>query len=234
MIKLLLQYFPSNLKKLLFPSSIVLSIISTIAYLYLANQEIIISQSALINLLIAFFIYLFLVSGVGVFISYNRILFHLYNKSNSSPSITITNETVSAVNKAKELKYIPWQFELEVLSKNIVEYTVFIRRSWYPDEPRPGLESFLEAISFSNPRCGKCHSDFYKGYRNYGYVECTSQECENNKRIDESELDTFSQQTIVQYKGNIRNNFDNYWKRYKKIYDEFTDKEYREFLKPSR
>jgi hypothetical protein len=234
MIKIFFKYYPKILKKLLFPSTIILSILSTLTYLYLTNQEISISIEALIKLAIAFLIYLFIVSLLGLFISYNRIIYLIYNSHQNNDSTNKSEIINPKKDTAVELKYIPYQFELEILNRNIIEYTVFIQRSWYPDEPKPGIESFLKAIIFSEPRCGKCQSDFYKHYGSIDYLECTNHDCDNDKKFYSDDVFTITQQIETKYKGNIRTNYDEYWKKYKKIYDDFTDKKYREFYKPSR
>lgn len=135
MIKLLWANFPKILKRYLFPSTILLSLFSTMLYLFISGQNISLSAQALIQLLIAFTAYSMLVIIIGLFISYNRILYFLYNSRNSlnplnNPVLKGKNEIVPS----NEKKFIPHKFELETLNHNILEYTVFIQRKWYPKD----------------------------------------------------------------------------------------------------
>ncbi|MCH7974753.1 MAG: hypothetical protein IH949_12885, partial [Bacteroidetes bacterium] len=217
MLKLLFKYYPKYFKKFLFPSTIVLSILSTLVYLYLADKQITISTDALIKLAIAFLIYLFSVSFLGFFIAYNRILYDVYYSSQKNISSIHSESIKPKKDKIEEQKYIPYQFELEILNRNIIEYTVFVKRSWYPDEQKPGIESFLNAIGFSEPRCGKCHTDFYKHYGSYEYLECTNRDCDNAEKFYSDDIFTITQKIETKYKGNIRTNYDKYWKKYIKV-----------------
>lgn len=221
MINLLWKYFPKRLKRYLFPSTIVLSIISTIAYLFISNQKIVFSYTALLKLLIVFAIYFIIIISVGTIIAYNRIIYYLFKLKD----VKAANNHISIPEK----KYLPLRFELEVFNSDSLEYTIFITRKWYPNEARPGVESFLNEIYFSEPRCGKCHGDFYE--LNRDYLECVNPDCNiNHYSYDIKKL---NERLQILYKGKVRNDYDKYWDKYQEIYDKFTNKKYDEYYEPS-
>lgn len=129
-------------------------------------------------------------------------------------------------------KTIPYEFELEVINYNFIEYTVLIKRRWLPTEEKPGVEDFLEAISFSKERCGECQSDFYVDYGSYNWYSCINKNCKNEKKIIENELFKYRSIAQTQYMGKIRNSYEKYWNTYNKIYDKFTNKNYEEYKDP--
>lgn len=234
MIKILWDYFPKTLKKYLFPSTILLSVFSTMTYLFISGQNISLSIPALLQLVIAFVIYSIIVIIIGLFFSYNRIIYFLYAriKDHNDRSHLLTAEK-NLIIPIKEKKYIPHQFELETLNHNLVEYTVFIKRKWYPNETIPGIESFINELGFSKPRCGICHSDFYVNHGAVESVECKNPDCKNKSRVYSSDLYSVNKQIETRFKGTVRNNFHKYWEKYQNIYDEFTKKNYEDYYEPN-
>ena len=105
MLKILWEYFPKKLKKYLFPSTIILSVLSTLAYLFISDQIISLSIQALMQLLLVFAIYSIIVTIIGFFISYNRIIYFLYDikKNNYSNEQHSAQQKIKVINKKEKI-----------------------------------------------------------------------------------------------------------------------------------
>jgi hypothetical protein len=228
LIKLIWQNIHKNLKKLLFPSVIILPLIVAVLSQYISEGKLKYSDTALINFLLLFSAYLVVVIILALIISYSKIIYQMHQKLSQidvKPSISSSEKSIK-INK----KSLPMSFELGVINNNNIEYTVFIYRKWLPTEETPGIEDFIRAIHFSDGRCGKCQSDFYVDSNNW-YL-CTNSKCENDIRISERDLYTIKEKAIAEYSGTVRNDYKKYWDAYKKIYDRYTNKNYDEYAKP--
>lgn len=218
--KYIWTFFPSLLKKFLFPSSILLAIVGNLLYQYISLNKIVISFQALFFIVVIFVSFSLVILLLGYILALHRIAAHSH-KTDNNPKPKIL--------KNKEKKKVPFQFEIEIINFKIIEFTIFVKRKWYPDENKPDVEDYIKEIEFSEPRCGICHSDFYVSYSSVKSYECKNSTCENNKVIYEREMYPFIKQIEAEFKGKIRNNFDTYWKKYVTKYDEFTNKKYHDY-----
>ena len=195
---------------------------------YISEQPLSLSKrviEALIGsavLLIAYFIASFTYFGL-------KVISELRDQKNSIPPEAFH---VSTSNITQKKKPLPNRFELEILNFSIFEYTVFIRRWWFPIPKAPSVEDFLKAIEFSGVRCGECHSDFYIEQRGLTYFTCTNPDCANKKTYHGLEIHKFFDQAKAKYFGDIRKDFKKYWGSYQHIYLEYSEGKPQDYADP--
>jgi hypothetical protein len=114
---------------------------------------------------------------------------------------------------------IPSRFELTQLNNDLLEWTVFIKSKWKPNEHEPGIEEFLNSMELSKFRCHTCHSDLIEhGYRR---KKCSNSECTNKKIFTDEELYRFQVELFGEFRGRVRAHYEDYWNNYKEIYSDY-------------
>jgi len=153
------------------------------------------------------------------------------------------NYSETKFEKKKQLKQ---KFELSTITNRTLEWTVYLHRSFYPNQ-KPDIETFLsELIIDKSPICNVCKSDLTKrdlpGHMRLGYVwKCSNKKCDtiiqqNKKSSIEyypDQLESLKDESLNEFKRKIRSGeFDKYWNKYVEIYDTLTNKKYDDYFQP--
>lgn len=157
-----------------------------------------------------------------------------------------TNYSETKFEKKKQLKQVPSKFELSTITNKTLEWTVYLHRSFYPNQ-KPDIETFLsELIIDKSPICNVCKSDLTKrdlpGHMRLGYVwKCSNKKCDTiiqqNKKSSieyySGQLEPLKDESLNEFKRKIRSGeFDKYWNKYVEIYDTLTNKKYDDYFQP--
>lgn len=199
-------------------------------YEYISKGKLQYSSNALNNFLFFLGLYVLIIILLSTVISCARIIYKINEKVNQIELNPDGKKTFQS--KIIKKKKLPYKFELETINYNFIEYTALIKRRWLPTEEKPGIEEFIDAIEFSKERCGKCHSDFYINHGVYSWYSCKNPDCENNKKMMDTEIQQTKRLAFSKYKGDVRTNYSKYWEMYKNIYDRYTKKNYSEYEDP--
>lgn len=135
-------------------------------------------------------------------------------------------------------KSIPNEFEIGKIETERYQWSVTVSRSWYPTT-KPDVDLFTSNIKFTVPICKFCKSDLLEVFRRvvggkYHYLGCPDENCDSNK-IEPDSPDGLERIRINQlkiFKGLVRKDFNKYWNKYVKKYDDFTKKKYDDFWSP--
>lgn len=162
------------------------------------------------------------VSG-GIILAYFIIAFIYqslrYSSALAQKSPEEIRDIISPERRKKKLSY---RFELQTLSNEIAEITVYVQRRWLPNDARPTVEEFLDSLEYTDPRCSQCHSDFRTNYSGVTSYECPLPSCKNKQRIYKNDMFHMTQNAKAQFAGSVRRDFDHYWDVYVSTYLELT------------
>ncbi len=110
--------------------------------------------------------------------------------------------------------------ELKNLQLNEIQATAFIRTKWSDNEKPQNVEEFINELSFSEPRCSNCNSNFSVKLDTMDRpvsFECTNEECQNKKDILTFIMDRTYEQLKGKFIGEIIIDFEKFWKLYLKL-----------------
>jgi hypothetical protein len=231
LIRFIFSYIPKWIKSWIGGIiTIVLGLGGSLLQAFLEGKELVLPNITTFGLYLIFA--LGVIAILGIVIANYKILKKYIVILNTSPSvISITQPQTVAQGFERHKKHLSDNFELQHIAANDIEFIVFIRRCWFPNEAIPGIEEFISALFISKqPICAKCKSDLlvYRTSQNWPTLKCLK--CQIS--VDPFLIEEITEVSLASFKGEIRKNYKLFWKKYCDKYDECTNGKYEDYEYP--